>query len=183
MKSKKNILFELTRINCVVKFCITLILFLSSCVSSQIKQSEIKQGVGEIIFDKSIDDTKFKVCDEKQILEYYNFAKGFQYNNEKFTLIKIFKDELQLKNSFVESGYITIRFIVNCKGKTGRFRIQEMDLDYKPKKFKSNLSKSILKITEKLNGWEIGKFENTAFDYYQYLTFKIVNGKLIEIKP
>lgn len=166
-----------------VKFLIIFLLTLSSCASTYNNQNDSNLNVGAIVFDKSIDNPKFKVCDENRILEYYNFGKGFQYKGEKNKLIQIYESKLKYRTIYKESGYITIRFIVNCLGLSGRFRVQEMDLNYHPKKFKKKFATYLLDITSQLDGWVIGKLNGNAFDYYQYLTFKIVDGKLIEIKP
>ena len=82
-----------------------------------------------------------------------------------------------------ESGFITIRFIVNCEGQTGWFRMQEMDENYKANKFNKIILDELALLTKQLNGWEIAEDRGKKFDYYQYLTFKFKNGKLIEIMP
>ena len=46
-----------------------------------------------------------------------------------------------------------------------------------------DISEQLLNITKSLDGWVIGKHEGKAYDYYQYLTFKIEDGELIEILP
>ena len=78
---------------------------------------------------------------------------------------------------------MTIRFIVNCQGQTGRFRVQGMSYKYNEKTFNKNLTSQLLSLTKQLDGWIIGENGGKKFDYYQYLTFKIEKGKLIEIMP
>ncbi|MEQ9304056.1 MAG: hypothetical protein RJQ14_09090 [Marinoscillum sp.] len=41
----------------------------------------------------------------------------------------------------------------------------------------------MLAIIESLDGWEILSGGGNAFDYCQYLTFKIEDGKISEIMP
>lgn len=140
------------------------------------------ENVGDITFDKNLDDPNFKVCNEKQVPQYYNFGKGLQYNGEKPKIIEHFKSFKELNGSG-DTGFITIRFIVNCEGKTGRFRVQEMDNNYNSKSFHKEIRDQLLTLTESLEGWIIGSDQGHVFDYYQYLTFKIHDGKLIEIMP
>ncbi len=139
--------------------------------------------MGNIEFDEKIDDPNFKVCDEDQVRQYYNFSKGFQYKGEKARVHEHFKNGLKDKEQVDETGFLTIRFIVNCEGVTGRFRIQGMDAGYNEKEFNKEIVAEFLVLTKKLDGWVIGEEEGIKRDYYQYLTFKLENGKLREIMP
>lgn len=155
-----------------------------ACAQTQGQQNNYPLQVGDIYFDARIDDPNFKVCDENQIFQYYNFGKGLNYKGEKIKINEHFKTYFKSDNSINDSGYLTIRFIVNCKGATGRFRVLGMGTDYKEKVFNESLSSQLLQLTKQLNGI-VGEFEGEGipFDYYQYLTFKLENGKLIEIMP
>ena len=157
---------------------------LNSC--AQKKEVDEKKNypehVGDIEFNKDLDDPNFKVCDKDRVLQYYNFTKGFQYKGEKPKINEHFK-EVKEDSFKKETGYVTIRFVVNCEGKTGRFRIQQMNSDFKEWSFDKKLVDKLLTLTKTLNEWVVGEYEGQVFDYYQYLTFKIENGKLIEIIP
>jgi|SRR6478609_10982791 len=147
-------------------------------------QSKYPDHVGDIAFDAKFDDPTFKICSEHSVHhQYYNFGKGVQYKGEKPAIEKHFKEVYSNKMQG-ETGYITIRFVVNCDGKTGRFRVQEMNNNYESKIFNKSLVARLLTLTKQLNGWIIGiDSNNKKVDYYQYLTFKIENGKLLEILP
>jgi len=58
-----------------------------------------------------------------------------------------------------------------------------MDVEDREKKFSDSLSSQLLSLTKELDGWLVGEMEGKKYDYYQYLTFKMENGKLIEIMP
>ena len=94
--------------------------------------------------------------------------------------METYKSEL---NSSKETGYITIRFLVNCEGKTGLFRIQQINGDYKETTFDNKLVTTIFNFVKNLNGWIIEENKGTKVDYYQYLSFKIENGIVKEILP
>jgi len=34
-----------------------------------------------------------------------------------------------------------------------------------------------------LKGWKVKQMESKKIDYYQYLTYKIENGKIVEVLP
>jgi hypothetical protein len=159
-----------------------LIVVFASCQKSKTEKSAYPDHVGDIAFDEKIDDPIFKVCTTGRIPQYYEFGKSLQYKGEKSAIDKHF-EILKQNESTAESGYITIRFILNCEGKTGRYRVEEMNNDYQPISFDKKLVGKILTLTKELSGWIVGGDPEQTVDYYQYLTFKIEGGKLIEIMP
>ncbi len=159
-----------------------LLLAIVSCQNTHNQKSAYPNHVGDIAFDENIDDPNFKICLNGRIPQYYEFGKSLQCKGEKPAIDKHF-EILKLNETTVESGYITIRFIVNCEGKTGRYRIEEMNNDYQPISFDKKLVEKILTLTKELSGWIVGGNPEQPVDYYQYLTFKIEEGKLIEIMP
>lgn len=139
--------------------------------------------VGDIPFDPQVDDPAFRVCNENTARQYYNFGKGLMYRGEKAELKRFFQKNFRTQKGKKESGYITIRFIVNCEGKTGRFRVMEIDRDFQVKHFSKGLVSKLSGLVAQLDGWIIGEQDGKAFDYYQYLTFKIEDGAITEILP
>ncbi|MCX8491860.1 MAG: hypothetical protein ORN54_12415 [Cyclobacteriaceae bacterium] len=163
--------------------CLFLLLVVfASCQKSSAQKSTYPDHVGDIAFDEKMDDPNFKICVSGGIPQYYEFGKSLQYQGEKPTLDKHF-EILKQNETTAESGYITIRFIVNCEGKTGRYRIEEMNNEYQSMSFDKKLVEKILVLTKELSGWVVGGNPEHPVDYYQYLTFKIEGGKLIEIMP
>lgn len=144
---------------------------------------EYPPQVGDIAFDSEHDDVDFKICNENQIAQYYNFGKGLQYTGEKPKINEHFFSLFKASADAEESGFVTIRFIVNCHGKTGRFRMEGMDNDFHEKSFSKETTTQLLNLTRKLDGWIVPQHDGRSFDYYQYLTFKIEGGRLIEIMP
>lgn len=151
--------------------------------NEQKTSKEYPLQVGDISFDSKIDDPDFKVCDDNNVLQYYNLGKGLQYKGEKSAINKYFKRGLKSTGLKEDTGYITIRFIVNCKGEVGRFRVQKMDNDFNEKEFSADFEKQLLKLTKQMSGWMVGEYEGKIYDYYQYLTFKSESGNLVEIMP
>lgn len=160
--------------------CLINLLLLFSC---RTQESKYPEQVGDIQFDSKLDDPNFEACNASDIVQYSMFNKGFQYTGEKYEIIKVFDKEYRPVNRKGETGYITIRFIVNCKGNTGLFRIESMNKDYMPKTFSPDIVQQLLSITKSLHGWPIGMHDGISYDYHQYLTFKIENGVIKEILP
>lgn len=162
------------------------ILFFSSLAFCQEKATESTylNFVGDIKFNPETDNQDFKICYDKHIYQYFNFGNGLEYKGEKFVIEKVFKDKFVPENGNNETGLIRINFVVNCVGKTDRFRIISMDENYNEKVFSTAITEQLLAIAKTLDGWEIKKYNNEiSIDYYQYLIFKIENGQIKEILP
>ncbi len=165
-------------------FLLAISLLVVACHAGQsvTKPSGYPDHVGDIAPDPALDDPSFKACRENYIPQYYSTNSDFK--GEKPALEAYFREKfIKNKAHARESGYITIRFVVNCRGQTGRFRVQEIGLDYLPKKFPSALTNRLLELTKQLDGWQPGQRNGLQLDCYQYLTFTINNGDISQIMP
>ncbi len=161
-----------------------LILLAQSCQNRYLPSKSLYPAmVGDISFDPMIDDSLFIVCDEDRVKQYHNLNEEPQFIGEKYNLINIFKQMYDPGKSLKESGMIRIRFIVNCKGQSGRFRILGSDYNYKEKVFDASITHQLLSITKQLKIWKVQADKDDPKDYYQYLIFKMDEGKIIEILP
>lgn len=124
-------------------------------------------------------DKDFKVCNEKKIREFYGIKTDFVGGK---TAIKnrIFS-KLQFLN-FKESGLVTFRFVVNCRGKIGRFRVKTTDRDLQRSKVDPDNILEIEKALATLKNLNSAKNKSgTSFDSYYVLNFKIENKKIVDI--
>ena len=145
--------------------------------------ASITNVVGEIFQDSILDNPNFKICQNQDgIVQYYAFPEK-TYRGEKSTLIQHFKNGYHPVQTINETGLIRIRFVVNCDGETGRFRLLAMDSEYQKKEFSSNIIRQLLALTKSYKGWKAMQANGNYRDYYQYLIFKIENGQLIDILP
>ncbi len=158
------------------------LLLIYGCQPPKAQDSKYLRWVGDIAYDTQIDSPSFVVCDESHIPQYFNFAKGMQYHGEKPALITAIHEKYKSVNTS-QSGLVRIRFVVNCKGETGRFRMQAMNWEYQPQEFDHQITNQLLSITKSLSGWKRLGSDSIEKDYYQYLIFKIDNGDIIEILP
>lgn len=140
-------------------------------------------NIGDIAFDSELDDSDFKVCDEYRSRQYYNGGTGLSYDGEKQAILVHFEENYEIENLQDQNGYVTIRFIVNCERKTGRFRISSMNMNYEEVEFDKRITSQLLKLTKQLDGWNFPPPKRRKLDYYQYLTFKIYQGQIKEILP
>jgi hypothetical protein len=60
-----------------------------------------------------------------------------------------------------------------------------MNLDLEEQKFNSNLVNELLEFTSDSKHWNILRYKenNTPYNYYNYISYRIENGKVTEIIP
>lgn len=168
---------------CKVLTLIILIPLISFSQEKDMAKSLYSNMVGDIEFNKETDKEDFELCYEKHIFQYFNNSGGFEYEGEKLAIEKEFAEKYKSENIKNETGLIRIRFVVNCKGKTDRFRLISMDENYNEKVFPRSITDQLMNITQNLKGWKVKKHKKKEIDYNQYLIFKIENGQLKEILP
>jgi hypothetical protein len=165
-----------------------LLILISPSVFSQNEKSKVEypKNVGNIEFDPKTDNKDFVICQEQSYDGFQYFFEGgggFDYAGEKLAIENEFKKSYDSKKTKKESGFVRIRFIINCQGKTDRFRVLSVNENYKAKEFDKNITEQLLQITKKLDGWKPKKYEGKDVNYYQYLIFKIYKGQLTEVLP
>ncbi len=156
------------------------LIFLIACDQPQLNYQD---DIGYIDPATALGDRLFKPCYENFILQYYNTvpAKGYKFGKKE--LRKLVLNQFKMIPGNKDSGYLTFRFIVNCKGEAGRYEIFENDLDYQPSRFDPELTDQLFKITQLLKEWTPIFIEEEPHDYYMYLTYRFKNGELLEILP
>jgi len=158
------------------------ILLIPLFAKSQSQKIATPGNVGDIAFDSLTDKRDFYLCHPENIFQYYNF--GTTYKGEKYTLRKtLIKKFIYQKEYKKVSGYVVIRFVVNCKGETDRFRVSQIDQNYNPAEFDAGLVEQLLRLTKELKDWIPGKRDGVPIDSYVYLNFIIKNGKLVDVGP
>lgn len=145
------------------------------------KPIEIK-NIGDIKVDSLVDNPNFIVCNN-YIYQYFNDSNGLEIEGEKTKIEDFYKRNFKSKYLPNQSGLIRVRFVVNCKGETDRFRLIAMDENYNEKLFDATITTQLLKLTKQLKGWKVKLLQGYMIDYYQYLIFKMKDGQIIEILP
>ena len=133
--------------------------------------------------DSAMDkETPFQTCDE-YIYDYYNGEQKLHYNGGKKAIWEVVNKRLNKKKLLKESGYLTFRFVINCKGTMGRITTEQAGLDFQPKKFSYITVNHFYKIAQEVDDWIPTNIRGENVDAYFYLTFKLKNGELIELLP
>jgi len=125
----------------------------------------------------------FFVCNEPFIWQYFNI--GTQYSGGQRAINHYILSHYNAPDTTVgQSGYISVRFVVNCAGKTGRFTMEQFSLDYQPKRFNPLISHQLFALTRNLQEWLPGKTDDGIIrDSYRHITYRLESGKITEIVP
>ncbi|SEK44923.1 hypothetical protein SAMN04487910_0554 [Aquimarina amphilecti] len=153
---------------------------------NNLSQHNIKR-VGYIDFNKTIDkDKELVLCgDHDYIADYYNGANDRAgFIGGKGSLKRLVFSKLDLSKLKNESGYLTFRFVINCKGKAGKFTTdQTADFEYNKKEFPEETIMHLYDIISNVKQWKPCVIRNTERDSYFYITFILKNGKIQDILP
>ncbi len=126
----------------------------------------------------------FQLCGIHQyIYDYYNGRQLIHYKGGKKAIWSTIKNHLDKEKLFKESGYLTFRFVVNCKGEKGRIITEQADLDFQKKTFNKETVHHFYTILQEINDWIPTKIREENVDAYFYLTFKLEDGMLVELLP
>lgn len=135
--------------------------------------------IGELEANDRIDDNDFKLCNEDKIAEYYGINTDY-IGGKKAIKSKIL-NKLQFLD-FKKSGLLTYRFVVNCEGEIGRFRLKATDKDLQKIKVESKNIREIENTLSELKNWNPGiNKSGYTYDSYYLLNFKIENKKIVDI--
>ena len=134
--------------------------------------------VGDIPVKSNIETEDFSPCHEDNIYQYYQINTGYVGGE------RAIKSELESTfpiNTLTESGLLTIRFIVNCKGETGIYRSKMIDSSLQEIDISSKDLTQIYAAISALENWEPGRVREQPADSYHQISFKLLDGEVIDI--
>ncbi|MDQ0065169.1 hypothetical protein [Chryseobacterium lathyri] len=137
----------------------------------------LTNDVGNIAMNSRTDNPNFHT---KGIITYQYYQASTKYKGERKTIRKALINKVP-KLTTIKKGWIVIRFIVNYQGLTDRFRFFCIDEKYGDAKLSNQEEENFLKLIRPLHNWEIGKVNGEKVDSYYQITFKVENGKVIDI--
>jgi len=124
------------------------------------------------------------LCDDQDnIFDYYNSPTPAGFHDGKGPLKKFVFDKLDQSKIAKESGFLTFRFVINCKGEAGWFTLEQADLDYQKKEFNQKTISHLLDILQSVPSWNHAVINEKDGDAYAYITFKLRDGEIFEILP
>jgi len=139
-------------------------------------QTQQALNVGDIPFDPALDDPHFQLNDSTRVFQYYNSNSWWLDHKSAYRALFLkAAGELPAGPSAqtqTQNGWLTIRFIVNARGETGRYRLLEMDSAYQSFHFDPRLSACLLAATKRAS-WVPAHYHGKTYDTYQYITFHL----------
>lgn len=145
------------------------------------RASRFLAQVGDIAFDARTDRADFALCDSGRIYQYYQVQTALE--GEHRAVLDYFRQRYQPPAAAAaagETGWLVIRFVVNCRGETDRFRVSGLGIDYRPRPFAPALVAELLRLTRALRGWQQGRGPGNT---YTYLNFILKDGQLVDVGP
>ena len=139
--------------------------------------------IGLIEESESISGPDFELCYWEKVFPYYYGSDRAGYLPGKDSLRLYFETHFENEDYKNQSGYITVRFMINCKGEAGQFQLLQTGTDYRTKEFDAHLSDHLFELVRGLENWKPLKFNGDGYDSFFHLTFKIDNGEIAEILP
>ena len=138
--------------------------------------------VGDIAFDARRDRRAFLLCDSTHIYQYYQVSSFFPVGHQARRAY--FQQHYHpVASAPAATGYVVIRFVLNCQGETDRFRVSTLGLDFKARPFPPTLVAQLLRLTRELRTWQPARRNGVAVDTYLYLNFILQNGQLRNVSP
>lgn len=138
--------------------------------------------VGAIAFDPTQDDPRFVLCDEHHIAQSYQVNPTYPAGTGAL--------HHRLRTAFAAyprcrraTGIVTVRFLINCTGEMGRFRVYEVDTAYRPTTLPPEIARYLLRAVRSLGRWQPGTYQHHPYDSYKFLSFRLQAGQLVTIFP
>jgi hypothetical protein len=129
-----------------------------------------------------IDSLEFeKLCEPKYRFEYFQVAG--KNNKSSDQILKELRAVFVPPKDFKQSGFLTIKFIVNCHKELCCFHVFEMGETYQPIEFDAGVKAQLITFIKNLNGWKSAEYEGKATNYRYYLNFVIKNGEFKKVSP
>jgi hypothetical protein len=149
------------------------IVFSTFCIA-QVKG----EGAGSIPIDSAAYE---QLCLKNGLVQYYSL--NAKHPKSSYQILDEARQFYKKPKNCTQSGFLTVRLIVNCRGEAVAFHVYEIDENYQNRPFDKTISTQLLDFVKKLGDWKIGSYEGKIRNYYTYLCFKIKNGNLETVAP
>ncbi|MEO0732963.1 MAG: hypothetical protein AAFZ52_09015 [Bacteroidota bacterium] len=135
-----------------------------------------QHDLGYIPHDPQLDDSAYTVCDSTKIHSGRNrlhYAAGTEKLREDIRANYVYSPKYATFN-----GYVIVRFLVNCQGQTGRYRVQALHPDFSPATAPATLLPHLTDLIRRLNNWTKSPEYGRQAEYAKYINLQFTDGKL-----
>ena len=170
--------------NTTFLFCISMafIVYSSGCkedrssIISNYQIPIVNHDVGYIPYDSNFDKPDYLVCDSTQIASGRN---RIQYEGGTKMLKKNILSNYISKREYKSfSGFVVIRFLVNCQGKSGRYRAQALNLDFSTTSAPFDLLTTSLNLVKSFDHWNKSSQKEITSEYLKFINLRFKNGEI-----
>ncbi|MEM1259459.1 MAG: hypothetical protein AAGC45_06120 [Bacteroidota bacterium] len=125
-------------------------------------------------------DIEFNRCNPDLLpVGFYSSSFKTAFSANPSTFKKIIKQKFNAQYDYDDSGFVMIRFIIDCNGNIGDYEVNSLNKDYKRTAFSNDLVNILIDLCLDKKHWRGRK----DIDTYMYLILKIQNGQVLEIIP
>lgn len=142
-----------------------------------------KHYIGYIDQEKALLNDRYELCYDGNLYHTYNGAGLKAYFETKKRFRNSLEKSYNATENYMSSGYLNFRFLVNCEGNPGWFKVIQMNLDLVESKLDKNMVDELLKFTSDPVHWNSIEYKGNAVNYYMYVSYRLENGKVTEIIP
>jgi len=147
----------------------------------QVNSEKYAHNVGYIDSENTIQlGDNFSLCGSGELIGYYHSAAPRIYRGTKSKFRDFILANFENKE-YEDSGFLNLRFHINCNGQVGNLEVNELDSDLKKSELTTELVAQIMALISRSENWE--PFAVEDYNYYMYLNFKIEDGDISEIIP
>ncbi|SDW99459.1 hypothetical protein [Aequorivita viscosa] len=124
----------------------------------------------------------FARCDTTLKPQGYYHSERNIFKDGKYQFRKTISKKYE-NNGYTDSGFLNLRFLVNCNGDVGNVEINELNSDYQQTDLNNELVDQLVNLSIAKENWTPKEIGGKTYDSYMYLIFKIENGEVLEILP
>ena len=123
----------------------------------------------------------FSLCQPIEQLNLYPH-RSLEYKGHQRQIRKVIEQNFDANNSIDYTGFINVKFYINCKGEKGNVKIDGLGLNYKTINVSGQLQAQINNLVQALEDWILPfDKEGVRLDSTYSFVLKIENGKLTNV--
>ncbi len=123
----------------------------------------------------------FQRCSDQLPIGFYHSTAPHIYKNGKPTF-KRHIDNNYKSTGFSDTGYLNLRFLIDCEGDLGDLEVNELNADLELTDLSDGMVDQLVALTMQSTNWASLEKKEPR-DLYMYIIFKLENGKVVEILP
>lgn len=130
-------------------------------------------------FETLLAQESFKRCTPYSL---YNCGNLTNYHEKPGLVRENYIKQFKPIPGNTQSGFLRLRFLLNCAADMGEFEFEGMDTNHKAYEFDEQIQQQLIKLTTTMEGWKpYERDDRQDFDCFANLIFKFKNGKLVDL--